>query len=85
MYLARRSAAVETMGRGYAWLDTGTHGSLLEAGNFVRTLQERQGLQTGCPDEICFEQGWIDHDQLKARAQLFAKNDYGRYLERLLA
>ncbi|MEP1328079.1 glucose-1-phosphate thymidylyltransferase RfbA [Pseudophaeobacter sp.] len=85
MYLDEQDLRVETMGRGYAWLDTGTHGSLLEAGNFVRTLQERQGLQTGCLEEICFEQGWIDHDQLKARAQLFAKNDYGRYLERLLA
>jgi glucose-1-phosphate thymidylyltransferase len=84
MYLDEEALRVETMGRGYAWLDTGTHGSLLEAGNFVRTLQERQGLQTGCPEEIAFEQGWIDRDQLKARAKLFAKNDYGRYLERLL-
>ncbi len=83
-YLDEEALRVETMGRGYAWLDTGTHGSLLEAGNFVRTLQERQGLQTGCPEEIAFEQGWIDRDQLKARAKLFAKNDYGRYLERLL-
>ncbi len=84
MYLDEGALRVETMGRGYAWLDTGTHGSLLEAGNFVRTLQERQGLQTGCLEEIAFEQGWIDRDQLKARAKLFAKNDYGRYLERLL-
>ena len=84
LYLDEDALRVETMGRGYAWLDTGTHGSLLEAGNFVRTLQDRQGLQTGCPEEIAFDQGWIDRDQLKARAALFAKNDYGRYLERLL-
>ncbi|MEP4037186.1 MULTISPECIES: glucose-1-phosphate thymidylyltransferase RfbA [unclassified Pseudophaeobacter] len=83
-YLDEEALRVETMGRGYAWLDTGTHGSLLEAGNFVRTLQDRQGLQTGCLEEIAFEQGWIDRDQLEARAKLFAKNDYGRYLERLL-
>ncbi|MCD9149798.1 glucose-1-phosphate thymidylyltransferase RfbA [Pseudophaeobacter flagellatus] len=84
MYLDEGALRVETMGRGYAWLDTGTHGSLLEAGNFVRTLQDRQGLQTGCPEEIAYEQGWIDQAQLQARAQLFAKNDYGRYLEKLL-
>lgn len=83
-YLDEGALRVETMGRGYAWLDTGTHGSLLEAGNFVRTLQDRQGLQTGCPEEIAYEQGWINRDALKARAALFAKNDYGRYLERLL-
>ena len=83
-YLDEEALRVETMGRGYAWLDTGTHGSLLEAGNFVRTLQERQGLQTGCPEEIAFEQGWIDREGLKARADLFAKNDYGHYLEGLL-
>ena len=84
LYLDEDALRVETMGRGYAWLDTGTHGSLLEAGNFVRTLQERQGLQTGCPEEIAYEAGWISRDQLKARAALFAKNEYGRYLEQLL-
>jgi glucose-1-phosphate thymidylyltransferase len=84
MYLDEEALRVETMGRGYAWLDTGTHGSLLEAGNFVRTLQERQGLQTGCPEEIAFDQGWIDRAGLTARAALFAKNDYGHYLEGLL-
>jgi glucose-1-phosphate thymidylyltransferase len=84
MYLDEEALRVETMGRGYAWLDTGTHGSLLEAGNFVRTLQERQGLQTGCPEEIAFDQGWIDGAGLRARAALFAKNDYGHYLEGLL-
>ena len=84
IYLEEGTLSVETMGRGYAWLDTGTHGSLLDAGNFVRTLQERQGLQTGCPEEIAFGQGWIDADALRARAELFAKNAYGAYLARLL-
>jgi glucose-1-phosphate thymidylyltransferase len=83
-YLNDGTLRVETMGRGYAWLDTGTHSSLLDAGNFVRTLQERQGLQTGCPEEIAWEQGWIDAAQLKARAEKFAKNAYGAYLEGLL-
>ncbi|AUR01930.1 glucose-1-phosphate thymidylyltransferase RfbA (plasmid) [Phaeobacter inhibens] len=84
MYLDEDALRVETMGRGYAWLDTGTHGSLLDAGNFVRTLQERQGLQTGCPEEIAYEAGWIDAAQLRTRAEMFAKNAYGAYLERLL-
>ncbi|AUR13877.1 glucose-1-phosphate thymidylyltransferase RfbA (plasmid) [Phaeobacter inhibens] len=84
MYLDEDALRVETMGRGYAWLDTGTHGSLLDAGNFVRTLQERQGLQTGCPEEIAHEAGWIDAAQLRTRAEMFAKNAYGAYLERLL-
>lgn len=83
MYLHEGALSVERMGRGYAWLDTGTHGSLLDAGNFVRTLEQRQGLQTGSPDEIAFTQGWIDRAQLEARAQLFHKNEYGRYLETL--
>ena len=72
------------MGRGYAWLDTGTHGSLLDAGNFVRTLETRQGLQPGSPDEIAFNQGWINATELQERVKLFAKNDYGNYLEGLL-
>ena len=84
MYLAEGTLSVETMGRGYAWLDTGTHASLLDAGNFVRTLQDRQGLQTGCPEEIAFELGWITADQLEKRATMFAKNKYGRYLTGLL-
>ena len=75
---------VQRMGRGYAWLDTGTHGSLLDAENFVRTLETRQGLQTGSPDEIAFNQGWISAASLEERAKLFAKNDYGMYLEGLL-
>lgn len=75
---------VERMGRGYAWLDTGTHASLLDAGNFVRTLQLRQGLQVGSPDEIAFDRGWIDAAALRARAGLFGKTEYGAYLLQLL-
>ncbi|MCC5968274.1 MAG: glucose-1-phosphate thymidylyltransferase RfbA [Natronohydrobacter sp.] len=84
MYLAEGTLSVETMGRGYAWLDTGTHESLLDAGNFVRTLEMRQGLQIGSPDEIAHAQGWIDRDALAARAQLFGKTQYGRYLKSLI-
>jgi glucose-1-phosphate thymidylyltransferase len=84
MYLAEGSLSVETMGRGYAWLDTGTHESLLDAGNFVRTLQARQGLQMGSPDEIAYAKGWIDADGLRARAALFGKTAYGRYLRDLI-
>ena len=84
MYLDEGQLRVETMGRGYAWLDTGTHGSLLDAGNFVRTLEKRQGLQTGCLEEIAFEQDWISRDDLAARAELFRKNGYGAYLAGLL-
>ena len=83
-YLSDGQLRVEQMGRGYAWLDTGTHGSLLDAGNFVRTLSERQGQQVGSPDEIAWEQGWISDDALRARAQTFGKNQYGEYLARLL-
>jgi len=83
-YLHEGSLSVERMGRGYAWLDTGTHGSLLDAGNFVRTLQARQGLQTGSPDEIAFEKGWLSPEDLERRAELFKKNTYGEYLFELL-
>ncbi|SIO21054.1 glucose-1-phosphate thymidylyltransferase RfbA [Vannielia litorea] len=83
-YLEDDLLEVKTMGRGYAWLDTGTHGSLLDAGNFVRTLEERQGLQTGSLEEIAFSRGWIDWEQLANRAKLFAKNDYGAYLLAML-
>jgi glucose-1-phosphate thymidylyltransferase len=85
LYRVEGSLSVEKMGRGFAWLDTGTHGSLLDAGNFVRTLQARQGLQVGCPDEIAYRAGWIDKDALAARAELFHKNDYGRYLLSIVA
>lgn len=81
-YLAEGSLSVKTLGRGYAWLDTGTHGSLLDAGNFVRTLIERQGQQVGSPDDIAYQMGFIDLDGLRARADFFAKNGYGRYLAR---
>ena len=84
MYLDEGLLSVERMGRGFAWLDTGTHGSLLDAGNFVRTLERRQGLQTGCPEEIAFAQGWIDRAALEARAEKFRKNDYGAYLRGLI-
>ena len=75
---------VQQMGRGYAWLDTGTHGSLLDAGNFVRTLSERQGLQVGSPEEIAYSRGWITAPELQKRAESFAKNSYGQYLLNLL-
>ena len=83
-YLHDGKLQVHRMGRGYAWLDTGTHASLLDAGNFARTLENRQGLQTGCLEEIAYENGWIDDAQLKERAELFKKNEYGQYLLRLL-
>ncbi|RKT32191.1 glucose-1-phosphate thymidylyltransferase [Roseovarius halotolerans] len=81
MYLHAGKLDVQRMGRGYAWLDTGTHASLLDAGNFVRTLTQRQGLQTGCLDEIAHDMGWISDENLAERARMFAKNDYGRYLK----
>jgi len=81
MYLHAGKLEVKRMGRGYAWLDTGTHASLLDAGNFVRTLTMRQGLQTGCLDEIAYDMGWISHEDLEKRAAMFAKNDYGKYLK----
>jgi len=84
MYLTDGSLSVQQMGRGYAWLDTGTHGSLLDAGNFVRTLSERQGQQVGSPEEISWSKGWITSEQLFERAETFGKNDYGAYLKRLL-
>jgi len=83
-YLERGDLHVQRMGRGFAWLDTGTHASLLDAGNFVRALTERQGLQVGSLDEIAFNAGWIDAAALERRAALFGNSDYGRYLSRLL-
>jgi len=82
-YLQDGTLDVQQMGRGFAWLDTGTHGSLLDAANFVRTLTERQGLQVGSPDEIAYRAGWIDAAALRARAEAFAKNAYGAYLATL--
>ena len=84
MYLADDAISVTLMGRGYAWLDTGTHESLLDAGNFVRTLEHRQGLQSGSPDEIAFANGWISAEDLAARARKFGKTSYGDYLRALL-
>ena len=82
-YLKEGYLAVEKMGRGFAWLDTGTHGSLLDAGNFVRTLTERQGLQVGSPDELAFQLGWITENMLLETAKMFGKSKYGQYLRSL--
>ncbi|MEM9343670.1 MAG: glucose-1-phosphate thymidylyltransferase RfbA, partial [Pseudomonadota bacterium] len=84
MYLADGLLNVERMGRGFAWLDTGTHASLLDAGNFVRTLQERQGMQTGSPEEIAYAEGWITDEHMAEHAKRFGKNGYGKYLGGLL-
>ena len=83
-YLELNQLNVEIMGRGYAWLDTGTHDSLLDAASFIATLQKRQGLMVACPEEIAFHQGWIDTETLERLAQPLAKNRYGRYLLNLL-
>lgn len=84
IYLERGALSVEIMGRGYAWLDTGTHDSLLEASHFIATLENRQGLKVACPEEIAFRQKWISAEQLNALATPLAKNGYGQYLKRLL-
>ncbi|MCZ8293247.1 MAG: glucose-1-phosphate thymidylyltransferase RfbA [Hylemonella sp.] len=83
-YLERGQLNVQIMHRGYAWLDTGTHDSLLEAGQFIATLEHRQGLKIACPEEIAWRHGWIDDAQLEKLAQPLAKNGYGQYLLRLL-
>jgi glucose-1-phosphate thymidylyltransferase len=83
-YLERGKLDVEIMGRGFAWLDTGTHDSLLEAASFIATLQKRQGLQVACPEEIAYRQGWIDAGELQKLATPLAKNGYGSYLLNLL-
>jgi glucose-1-phosphate thymidylyltransferase len=83
-YLRQGELNVEIMHRGYAWLDTGTHDSLLEAGQFIATLEKRQGLKVACPEEIAFRNGWIDAAQLDALAQPMLKSGYGRYLLKLL-
>ena len=82
-YLRDGNLRVEKMGRGYAWLDTGTHASLLDASNFVRTLTERQGLQVGSPDEVAYQSKWITTEQITARSERFGKSDYGKYLGKL--
>jgi len=83
-YLQQGGLEVEIMGRGYAWLDTGTHDSLLEAGQFIATLEKRQGLKVACPEEIAWRAGWIDSAALEGLAQPMLKNGYGQYLMRLL-
>jgi glucose-1-phosphate thymidylyltransferase len=83
-YLDRGQLNVEIMGRGFAWLDTGTHDSLLEAASFIATLQKRQGLQVACPEEIAYRQGWIDAEALRKLASPLSKNGYGHYLLNLL-
>ncbi|KFI08764.1 glucose-1-phosphate thymidylyltransferase RfbA [Massilia sp. BSC265] len=83
-YLSRGMLDVEIMGRGFAWLDTGTHDSLLEAASFIATLQKRQGLQVACPEEISYRQGWINAADLQKLASPLSKNGYGRYLLNLL-
>ncbi len=83
-YLRQGELTVEIMGRGYAWLDTGTHDSLLEAGQFIATLEKRQGLKVACPEEIAFRSGWITAEQLERLAQPMLKNGYGQYLMKLL-
>ncbi len=83
-YLEDGSLQVERMGRGFAWLDTGTHESLIQAGNFIQTIEERQGLKIACPEEIAFEQGWIDAQQLLDLAAPLAKSGYGAYLRNLV-
>ena len=84
-YLRQGELAVEIMGRGYAWLDTGTHDSLMEAGQFIATLEKRQGLKVACPEEVAYRSGWIDAAQLEALASPLAKNGYGQYLLKVLA
>jgi len=83
-YLAQGQLSVEIMGRGYAWLDTGTHDSLLEASQFIATLEKRQGLKVACPEEIAYRSGWITAEQLEAQAQPMLKNGYGQYLLQVL-
>jgi glucose-1-phosphate thymidylyltransferase len=84
LYMERGKLSVEIMGRGYAWLDTGTHDSLLQASHFIATLEHRQGLKVACPEEIAFRQKWIDAEQLEKLAAPLSKNGYGQYLKRLL-
>jgi glucose-1-phosphate thymidylyltransferase len=84
LYLTHKKLHVEVMGRGYVWLDTGTHESLLEASQFIATIENRQGLKVSCPEEIAFRQNWIDAHQLEKLAKPLSKNEYGQYLLRIL-
>ena len=83
-YLQENNLTVEKMGRGFAWLDTGTHNSLLDSANFVRTITERQGLQVGSPDEVAYRLRWITTENLRKTIKKFSKNSYGRYLSSLI-
>ena len=83
-YLKRKKLSVELMGRGFAWLDTGTHNSMLEASNFIKIIEERQGLKVGCIEEIAYKNGWIDKTQLKKLAEPLLKSGYGEYLVKLV-
>jgi glucose-1-phosphate thymidylyltransferase len=84
IYLEKNELSVEIMGRGFAWLDTGTHDSLLDAAGFIATLQKRQGLMVACPEEIAYRQGWISADVVQKVASQLSKNTYGQYLQRIL-
>jgi glucose-1-phosphate thymidylyltransferase len=84
LYLEQGQLSVEIMGRGYAWLDTGTHDSLLDAGQFIATIEKRQGLKVACPEEVAWRQGWIDDPQLRRCAEALGKSSYGAYLRSLL-
>jgi glucose-1-phosphate thymidylyltransferase len=84
-YLSTGQLTVTIMGRGYAWLDTGTHESLIEASNFIQTIEKRQGLKIACPEEISYRKGFINADQVRTLAMPMVKNAYGQYLLRLLA
>ena len=83
-YLVQNTLNVEIMGRGYAWLDTGTHDFLLDAAGFIATLQKRQGLMVACPEEIAYRQGWISAEAVQKVADLLKKNSYGQYLNKVL-
>ena len=85
LYLNQKSLSIEKMDRGYAWLDTGTHDSLLEAGQFISTIENRQGLKVACPEEVAYHQGWINASQLEQLAKPLLKNQYGQYLMKVLS
>ena len=85
LYLSQKNLSVEIMDRGYAWLDTGTHDSLLDAGQFISTIENRQGLKVACPEEVAYRQGWISASQLEELAKPLLKNQYGQYLMKVLS